>query len=91
MLTREQARAELTGTGADYELENRLLFGQPIRSFKNGPHTLRDLFSENCSDLDFFVYGDERYTFQQSYDRASQIGQLLVHEYDVKKGDRVAI
>jgi len=91
MLTREQARAQLTATGADYELEIRALHRQSIRSFKDGPHTLRDLFSENRSDLDFFVYGDERYTFQQAYDRASQIGQLLVQEYNVEKGDRVAI
>ncbi|MFT4796875.1 MAG: long-chain acyl-CoA synthetase [Candidatus Azotimanducaceae bacterium] len=91
MLTREQARDQLTAPGADYELENRTLYSQSIRSFKNGPHTLRDLFSENCSDLDFFVYGEERYSFQQAFDRAGQIGQLLVHEYDVQKGDRVAI
>jgi long-chain acyl-CoA synthetase len=91
VLTREQARAELIAPGADYEIENRQLYGQQIRSFKNGPHTLRDLFNDNRSDLDFFVYDEERYSFQQAYDRASQIAQLLQNEYDIQKGDRVAI
>ncbi len=91
MLTREQARTELTGPGADYEIEKRMLYGAEIRSFKNGPHTLRDLFNDNRSDLDFFVYQEERYSFQQSYDRASQIAQLLQREHNIVKGDRVAI
>ena len=90
-LTREEARARLTGPGADFEIEQRTLYGQPIRSFKNGPHTLRDLFADNISDLDFFVYENERYTFRQTYAKASQIGQLLKNDYGIVKGDRVAI
>lgn len=91
VLSREQARAQLTAAGADYELEQRTLYGNSIRSFKNGPHTLRDLFADNVSDLDFFVYEDERYTFRQSHAKASQIAQLLTEEYGISKGDRVAI
>lgn len=91
VLTREQAREQLTAKGADYELETRTLYGNTIRSFKNGPHTLRDLFAENISDLDFVVYEDERYTFRQTYAKASQIAQLLVEEHGITKGDRVAI
>jgi long-chain acyl-CoA synthetase len=90
-LTREEARAQLIAEGAEYELEQRTLYGQQIRSFKNAPHTLRDLFADNVSDLDFFVYENERYSFRESHGKASQIAQLLIEEYGVSKGDRVAI
>lgn len=90
-LTREQARGQLTAPGADYELEQRTLYGREIRSFKNGPHTLRDLFSDAISDLDFFVYENERYSFRDSHARASQIAHLLMDDYDIRVGDRVAI
>lgn len=91
VLTRKQARLNLTAPGADYELEVRELYGRSIRSFKNGPHTLRDLFSQGISDLDFFVYESERYTFRDAHARASQISHLLIDQYEIKKGDRVAI
>ena len=90
-LTRDEARAQLTAPGAEFELENRRLYDRDIRSFKNGPHTLRQLFADAVSDLDFFVYESERYTFSDSYKKASQIAQLLVDEYGIEKGDRVAI
>lgn len=90
-LTREEARASLTAAGADYELEQRELYGRPIRSFKHGPHTLRELFAESVSDADFFVYEDERYSFKESYERAAQIAHLLIDAHGVKQGDRVAI
>jgi long-chain acyl-CoA synthetase len=77
-LTREEARAQLIAEGAEYELEQRTLYGQQIRSFKNAPHTLRDLFADNVSDLDFFVYENERYSFRESHGKASQIAQLLI-------------
>jgi long-chain acyl-CoA synthetase len=90
-LTRDEARAQLTSPGAEFELENRELYGRQIRSFKNGPHTLRQLFAESVSDLDFFVYESERYTFKDTFEKASQIAHLLIDEYGVQKGDRVAI
>ena len=91
MISRAEALAQLTGAGQDYELENRQLYGRNIRSFKNGPHTLRDLFAENLCDEDFFVYADERYSFNQSYETAAQLAHLLINEYGIGKGDRVAI
>lgn len=91
MLTREQARESLVKPGAEFELEERQLYGRNIRSFKNGPHTLRQLFADTVSDEVFFVYESERYTFRETYARASQIAQLLKTQYQVGKGDRVAI
>lgn len=90
-LTREQARASLTAKGAEFELEERELYGRSIRSFKNGPQTLRALFEEAASDLDFFVYEDERYSFREGLEIAGQIAHLLIAEHGVSKGDRVAI
>lgn len=91
MVDRREAIATLTAAGEDYELTEVELFGRTCRAFKNAPPTLRQLYEDNVSELDFFVYEDERYTFAQTWRLASRIGALLVEQYGVQKGDRVAI
>ena len=90
MVTKSEAIAQLTAPGEDYELIVEELFGQPCRTFKNAPPTLRELFSETRSDETFFVYGEERYTYEEMYLEAGRVAQLLVSSYGVQKGDRVA-
>lgn len=91
MVDRRQALAALTAPGEPYELEPVQLYGRTCRGFKNAPPTLRELYEDNRSELDFFVYGDERYTFERTWQLASRIGALLADVHDVQKGDRVAI
>ena len=55
------------------------------------PPTLGALFAENRSDLPFFVYDDERYSYEEAYAAACRIGRLLVDRYGIGKGDRVTI
>ena len=87
---REQAFQELTATGMHYELAQGSVYGRPCPVFKNIT-TLRDLFESTRSDREFLVYADERYTFEDTWQRASQIGSLLIERFDIKKGDRVAV
>jgi len=89
--TRTDALAHLTGPGQPYELHEVELYGDSCTAFVNAPLTLGDLFRDNRSDETFIVYEDERYTFNQTYDKAAKIGQLLVNEYGIRQGDRVAI
>ena len=81
----------LTSPGGPYEMVEVEMFGHGCRAFKNAPETLRDLYAETVSDAEFFIFENERLTFQQSWDEASRLGHALVNQYGVSKGDRVAI
>jgi len=91
VLTRADAIRELTGPGQPYELVDGTVFGRPCRLFRNAPPTLRQLYEENLSDATFIVYDDERLTFREAWDRASRIAAILIEDYGIEKGDRVAI
>jgi long-chain acyl-CoA synthetase len=83
--------ATLTATGQPFELVDSTVFGRDCRFFKNAPATLRDLYSDNASDLEFLVYEDERLTYAEAYSKSAQIAHLLIQQYGINKGDRVAI
>ena len=91
MPTRLEAIAQLTAPGQTHELVLEELYGRPCRTFKNAPPTLRELYQESRSDETFLVYEGDRYTFADAYRMASRIAGILVDDYGVVKGDRVAI
>lgn len=90
-MDRAQALAQLTAPGAPFELIPVEVYGRSCRGFKDGPATLRDLYQEARSELDFIVFEEERLSFEQAWQEASRMGALLVTEYGLAKGDRVAI
>lgn len=90
-MTRAEALAQLTASGAPYELTHSTTNNVPMRTFLNAPTSLRELFAENVSDLDFIVYQDERYTYREVYEQASLLAAQLTTVYGVTQGDRVAI
>ena len=89
--SRAEVLATLTAPGEPFELVASTVYGRESRFFKHAPETLRDLFADNVSNLDFLVYEDERLTFAEAYLKSAQIAQLLVRQYGITKGDRVAI
>ena len=91
MPTREEALAQLTAPGEPYELVRETQGGYEVRVFKNAPPTLGDLFADSRSDLPFFIYDDERYSYEEAHQAACRIGRLLVDRYGIGEGDRVAI
>ena len=68
--------------------------GISYKAFSKAPKNLRE-FYQTClgeeEDKDFLVYQDERYTYKQTLQAASNLSFLLVDKFDIKKGDRVAI
>lgn len=90
-VTREQALGKLSGKGEDYELVKGTVFGRPCRLFKNGPETLRELYEQNLSDETFIVYENQRLSYRQTYEMASRVAQMMISEYGITSGDRVAI
>ena len=89
--SRAEVLATLTAAGQPFELVDSTVFGRDCRFFKNAPATLRDLYSDNASDLEFLVYEDERLTYAEAYSKSAQIAHLLIQQYGINKGDRVAI
>ena len=91
MTTRVEAIAALTAPGQPFELRVVNNENGPIRVFTNAPLTLRDLYRGNINDKTFVVFEDERYTFAQTYQQAAKIARILIDDFGVQKGDRVAI
>ncbi len=89
--TRAEALTQLTAAGQPYELIEVDLFGSRCRAFRNAPPTLRDLYEGNRSDATFFVYEDERYSYDDMWQAAARVATVLTERYGVVKGDRVAI
>ncbi len=91
MTSRDEAIAALTAPGHPYELRVENLPAGAGKVFVNAPLTLRALYAENISDKPFLIYEDERYTFAEAYHEASKIARMLIDDFGVQKGDRVAI
>ncbi|WP_374570016.1 class I adenylate-forming enzyme family protein [Phenylobacterium sp.] len=87
-----QAHALLTGAGSPFEMEEVVVDGVKLRSWKNQPPTLRTLV-EGCrahGDKAFLVYEDERVTYEAFYKAVAALAAELAAQ-GVTKGDRVAV
>lgn len=89
----DQAMAALTGSGAPFEIVERLVEGQPLRVFAELPKSMREAFAlaRLHGDKPFVVYEDETWTFSDMIVRVDEIADALVHRYGIRPGDRVAI
>ncbi len=90
---RPDPSAALTAPGGMFEIEETVVRGIPMRVWKTTPPSLRDVFDQSRAHADktFLVYGDSRWTFEQHYRAAAGLASLMVSEWNVAKGDRVAI
>jgi long-chain acyl-CoA synthetase len=90
-MTRQQAIKEVCAPGQPFELKTTQIRGRSCRVLVNAPPTLRDLYADNLSELDFLIYDDERLSFDEVYRRASALAAAMVEDYGIQHGDRVAI
>lgn len=92
-LTIAAATALLTAAGAPYEMQTREIGGVSLRTWKNAPRNLAEIFASTqaFADRTYLVYEDERLTYAQVHRYVRKLAHLLVHEYGIQKGDRVAI
>ena len=67
--------------------------GVELNVFANTPASMREYFAQAADhgDADFLVYEDERYSFNDALAKAYTIAHILVNDYGVKKGERVAV
>ena len=92
-MTIEETHAFLTAPGSPFEMETVNIRGVDIRTYKNAPATLRDIFalSEAWAGRDYMVYEDERVTFAEHTKAVKKFANVLTEKYGVKKGDRVCL
>ncbi|MDX1490636.1 MAG: class I adenylate-forming enzyme family protein [Pseudohongiellaceae bacterium] len=79
--------------GSDFAVGSDIIDGIEHPVFTKMVPNLHALYKQSCEgpDLPFLVYQQERYSFVESYRMASQLAQALAHQYQIKKGERVAI
>ncbi len=92
-LSREAAIAELTKPGADFEVIERVVGGRKMEVFQHVPASLRCIFEQarEFGDKTYIVYEGESWSFTRIMEHVDAVGALLVQEYGVRKGDRVAL
>ena len=88
----KQAWAELTAPGAPFEIKEIEVRRVNIRTFKNAPPSIRELWLSTAqfADREYLVYEDERMTYAQAHSQTAAIANWLFRQ-GVKPGDRVAI
>jgi len=88
----KQAWSQLTAPGAPFEIQPIEVRGQTIRSFRNAPPSVREIWlsTTQFADREYIVYQDERKTYAQSHAEVGAIAAWLFAN-GVKPGDRVAI
>ena len=86
------AVAQITAAGQPYETRVERIRGVDFTVFANAPENLRVLYESSLAhaDKDFYVYQDERFTYQRMWDVAAQCANRLC-ERGIKPGDRVGI
>ena len=81
------------GSGTPFELTEAEVFGVKMEVFKHAPQNLAVALqgARAHGDATFLLYEGERYTFARVMDEVDGLAHLLVNNYGVKKGDRVAV
>ena len=87
----ERAIAEVTAPGKPFETETVHVNGVDFIGFVNAPTNLRELYRSGLRhDVDFYVYDDERYSFNDAWKISAQVANTLINQ-GVSPGDRVGI
>ena len=86
------AVASVTAAGQPYETRTERIRGVDFTVFANAPANLRELYAAGLAhaDKDFYVYQDERYSYQRMWQLAAQCANALQRR-GIQPGDRVGI
>src|SRR4051794_8448073 len=85
--------ASLTGAGTPFAMDETIVRGNIVRVWRYAAHDLPAILesSRHHGAAEYLVFDDERITFAGPYRRAARLAHALVHDFDVRQGDRVAI
>ena len=89
----EAARSALLAKDAFFELDQVTTPRGTFNAYKHAPKSLVELLSagRGHGDATLIVYEDERWTFNEFYQKVDSLRSWLVNEKQIKNGDRVAI
>ena len=85
--------AQLTGEGGPFEIAEVTIDGVPLRTYKNAPADMRQVWlgTAGHGDADYLVYEEERLTYAESHQLVAAAARNLVDRFGVKPGDRIAV
>lgn len=85
--------AGLTAPGGEFELVTADVDGTPMRVYRRGPETLRELWESTggVADRVFTVYEGERRTYGAHRSLVAGLAHVLTGRFGLVPGDRVAI
>ncbi len=88
----KKAWGELIAPGAPFEIVPAQVNGNLIKTFKNAPPSVREVWASTAAfaDRDYIVYEGERITYAEAHRLTGVIASWLF-EQGVKPGDRVAV
>ena len=88
----QKAREALTGPGGDFEIVVQEVLGNRIRTYKNAPTSVREVWlaTREFADRDYLVYHDEVLTYGETHALTASVARWLF-EQGVQPGDRIAI
>ncbi|GAA5949329.1 hypothetical protein JCM21900_005606 [Sporobolomyces salmonicolor] len=88
----EECHRIMTGPGAPWEYEEKVIKGRRVKTYKQLPGSVRDfwLATKPFANREYIVYEDERLTFGTADAKVRHIASLF-HHRGVRKGDRVVI
>lgn len=87
----KRAIAEVTAPGRPFETETVRMNGVDFIGFVNAPSNLRELYRSGLRhEVDFYVYEDERYSFDDAWKISAQVANKLIAR-GVEPGDRVGV
>jgi len=83
----------LTAPGAEFALVDEVVDGIPMRVYRRGPHTLREMLLDTAefADRPFSVYRGDRLTYAEHRRLVFGLAAAFAAGYGLRKGDRVAI
>ena len=86
----QDATVQLTAAGAPFEI-----FTGPdgLKRYRQAPASMRELIDQGrqFGAGEFLVYGDQRRSFTEFFQRVDALAHQLLHNLNVSAGDRVAI
>ncbi len=92
-LTQDQALERLVRPGSPYQLGRTRIGDAEMTVFLHAPSNLATVYalSKRHDARVMLVYEDERYTFAEMRQRADNLAHHMLHEFGIRKGDRVAL
>ncbi len=89
----EANRKLIAAAGGMFDIETLDIDGVATDVWKSAPPTLRHVLenTRNFFDRDYIVFQDERMTYEEHFRKVVAVASVLVNEFGVQKGDRVAL